>query len=277
MEKADIERLVEYYTKKLTDFEAKYGIPWTKNKYASPPTEPGQYYDFSMKMHAAYVYRQTNNIADFEKIIELHAKAQVKEVKKTVTKFESFNVSPKLFASLSGFNGGKGQKLNTPEEFFEVWLSKKTNKKGKIHPIGVEGQNKKEEVVKVIAVFLEARAKKKGKILQAEPPKAASPLFTPQTLPIVKPVKKYQLVQCERCGAWCEAFYTLSLLTKGLWVHCKNCGNHARPYAAGLNIAWKPSKTFIKAVGNDEAVRLAAEMEEKGEVTSRPDLRIGGR
>jgi hypothetical protein len=42
------------------------------------------------------------------------------------------------------------------------------------------------------------------------------------------------------------AYYTLSLLTKGLWIQCTTCKVHARPYVEGLDLPWKPSKTYVK-------------------------------
>ena len=74
----------------------------------------------------------------------------------------------------------------------------------------------------------------------------------------------FEKVQCERCSAPCEGYYTLSSLTKGLWVKCKKCGTHATTYQGGLNILWKPSKTFIKEVGKDKAFRIALELQQNG-------------
>lgn len=89
--------------------------------------------------------------------------------------------------------------------------------------------------------------------------------------------KTYAKVRCDRCDAQCDAYYTLSSKTKGLWVKCKNCGNHAMSYITGLNIRWKPSKTFIKEVGIEKATTLAREKEEnKGKSDTQSELPIGG-
>lgn len=72
---------------------------------------------------------------------------------------------------------------------------------------------------------------------------------------------QYDQVECERCHQMSEGYYTLSHLTKGLWVRCKNCGNHARSFFPGLNLPWIPSKAFIKVVGKEEAMRQAKEAE----------------
>lgn len=71
----------------------------------------------------------------------------------------------------------------------------------------------------------------------------------------------YDQVECERCHQMSEGYYTLSHLTKGLWVRCKNCGNHARSFTPGLNLPWIPSKAFIKVVGKEEAMKQAQEAE----------------
>jgi len=52
--------------------------------------------------------------------------------------------------------------------------------------------------------------------------------------------------KCNSCGATVTAYYTLSYLTKGLWVNCPKCGIHARPYVGGLHLYHRPSKDFIK-------------------------------
>lgn len=54
--------------------------------------------------------------------------------------------------------------------------------------------------------------------------------------------------KCDRCGKNVPAYYTLSLLTKGLWVQCKNCGTHARSYIPNLRLYNKPSKHFLSTV-----------------------------
>lgn len=77
----------------------------------------------------------------------------------------------------------------------------------------------------------------------------------------IKEQSKYDQVECERCHQLSEAYYTLSNLTKGLWVKCKKCGSHAISYKSDLNLSWIPSKTFIKEVGKEEAIRQAKEAE----------------
>lgn len=72
---------------------------------------------------------------------------------------------------------------------------------------------------------------------------------------------QYSQVECERCHQMSEGYYTLSHLTKGLWVRCKNCGNHARSFIPCLNLPWIPSKAFIKVVGKEEAIKQAKEAE----------------
>lgn len=54
---------------------------------------------------------------------------------------------------------------------------------------------------------------------------------------------------CEICNKVCPAYYTLSLLTKGLWIECPQCGTHALPFVTGLNIQSKPSKHYLKTMG----------------------------
>lgn len=69
---------------------------------------------------------------------------------------------------------------------------------------------------------------------------------------------------CDRCSEKAPGYYTLSSKTKGLYVQCPKCGNHAAPYKPGLKLPWKPSKSFIKEVGLAEAARLARDAEESG-------------
>jgi len=87
----------------------------------------------------------------------------------------------------------------------------------------------------------------------------------------------FEKIRCERCSALCEGYYTLSSLTKGLWVKCKKCGTHATTYQAELNIAWKPSKAFTKEVGKEEAFRIASELQQnKGKLRSVISVSIPG-
>lgn len=53
------------------------------------------------------------------------------------------------------------------------------------------------------------------------------------------------LVPCGRCDRPSPAYYTLSHLTKGLWVKCSRCGLHARKYIPDLPIPSKPSKAYL--------------------------------
>ena len=80
----------------------------------------------------------------------------------------------------------------------------------------------------------------------------------------------FEQIKCDRCGTASTGYYTLSSKTKGLYVQCPKCGNHAAPYKEGLKLPWKPSKTFIKEVGKDEAIRIAREMEENGSAATPP-------
>ncbi len=87
----------------------------------------------------------------------------------------------------------------------------------------------------------------------------------------------FEKIKCDRCGSLSPAYYCLSSKTKALWVQCKKCGNHAVSYKPGLSLAWKPSKSFIKEVGKEEAMRLAREAERSGgKITSRSDITIPG-
>lgn len=88
---------------------------------------------------------------------------------------------------------------------------------------------------------------------------------------------EFETVKCDRCGNLSSAYYSLSSKTKALWVQCKNCGNHAISYQPGLNLPWRPSKSFIREVGKDEAMKLAKEAESsRGKITSRSDIKIPG-
>jgi DNA-directed RNA polymerase subunit RPC12/RpoP len=58
---------------------------------------------------------------------------------------------------------------------------------------------------------------------------------------------------CERCGKQVPAYYTLSNITKGLWIQCPKCGTHARTYVANLDLPYKPSKSYLAQVGNAES------------------------
>lgn len=88
---------------------------------------------------------------------------------------------------------------------------------------------------------------------------------------------EFETIKCDRCGSLSSAYYSLSSKTKALWVQCKNCGNHAILYKPGLNLPWRPSKSFIKEVGKEEAMKLAKEAESSGgKITSRSDIKIPG-
>lgn len=58
---------------------------------------------------------------------------------------------------------------------------------------------------------------------------------------------------CNICGREVPAYYTLSHLTKALWVQCPNCGTHARPHIEGLNLYQKPSKAYKHLQGTISA------------------------
>jgi hypothetical protein len=51
---------------------------------------------------------------------------------------------------------------------------------------------------------------------------------------------------CDKCSNLVPAYYTLSHITKGLWVQCSNCGTHARPYIDNLPLYYKPSKNYLR-------------------------------
>lgn len=61
--------------------------------------------------------------------------------------------------------------------------------------------------------------------------------------------KKYPtskpIVLCDRCNNWCYGYYTLSLLTKGLYVLCPD-HHHARPFIENLDVPHIPSKHYLK-------------------------------
>ena len=87
----------------------------------------------------------------------------------------------------------------------------------------------------------------------------------------------FDKIPCDKCSALCDGYYILSSLTKGLWVRCKNCGNHAIAYKEGLRLPWKPSKIFIKEVGKVEADRIALELQSnRGKISSVTNLNIPG-
>lgn len=60
--------------------------------------------------------------------------------------------------------------------------------------------------------------------------------------------KKYT---CEKCNTLQPAYYTLSLLTKGLFIQCANCGIHTRPYVPDLDLPYKPSKHYLRNKGTE--------------------------
>lgn len=55
-----------------------------------------------------------------------------------------------------------------------------------------------------------------------------------------------KIVPCDRCGEKCYGYYTLSLLTKALWVLCLKDGHRARPFIENLPIPHKPSEHYLK-------------------------------
>ena len=57
---------------------------------------------------------------------------------------------------------------------------------------------------------------------------------------------------CDRCRKEAPAWYTLSHLTKGLWIKCPRCGTHTRSFIPNLDLPQKPSKAYIEQVQNFE-------------------------
>lgn len=51
---------------------------------------------------------------------------------------------------------------------------------------------------------------------------------------------------CDRCFKNVPAYYTLSVLTKGLWVQCPTCGTHPRKYVPNLFLPYRPSKHYLR-------------------------------
>lgn len=251
---ADSTSSVEYYLEKLKEFEEKYGVDWVKKTYENAPVKGSKYYDFGLKMHSAYIFRRDGNEKDLQILKDaLENKPQPSKSMRV----RGFNISPQLQASLSGFNGGRGGREKTPEEFYDRWLRWKSSKakNPKVKKVVEEGIEKKGEVLMLIAAFFSARNKKAQEVVKVEPVK----IVTAQPKKAVR--GSYEKVPCERCNEPGEAYYTLSLITKGLWVKCKKCGKNARTYIDGLRIPWKPSKTFVKSVGKEEAIRQAGEKE----------------
>jgi hypothetical protein len=70
-------------------------------------------------------------------------------------------ISFQLRATLSGFNGAKGRKFKSPEEFFNAWLAFKL-KKTKDRNIVNEAIANKAEVMRVIETFFQNRARDGG-------------------------------------------------------------------------------------------------------------------
>lgn len=54
-----------------------------------------------------------------------------------------------------------------------------------------------------------------------------------------------KIVLCERCRDMCYGYYTLSYLTKGLYVLCPK-HPHARPFIYDLPIPNVPSQHYLK-------------------------------
>lgn len=52
--------------------------------------------------------------------------------------------------------------------------------------------------------------------------------------------------KCGKCDRIVPAYYTLSHLTKGLWVNCPKHGKFARPYVPDLPLPYIPSKAYKK-------------------------------
>ncbi len=62
--------------------------------------------------------------------------------------------------------------------------------------------------------------------------------------------KKYY---CEKCNDLVPAYYTLSHLTKGLWIQCPIDGTYARQYVPDIDLPYKPSKAYLKMKRGKEA------------------------
>lgn len=60
----------------------------------------------------------------------------------------------------------------------------------------------------------------------------------------------YDTINCDRCGKESNGEYLLSHKTKGLKVHCTNCGKHYMPYKEGLNLPIHESKSYKEQVLN---------------------------
>ncbi len=80
---------------------------------------------------------------------------------------------------------------------------------------------------------------------------------------MAKPIS-YGKFYCDRCNQLAPAYYTLSHLTKGLYVQCPNCGNHARPYIENLHLPCKPSKAYRKKTGIGNFFYGIEKLESKG-------------
>ena len=54
----------------------------------------------------------------------------------------------------------------------------------------------------------------------------------------------YNKIPCDRCEKLVDGYYIFSHKTKGLWVKCPNCGNHARSYISNLFLPYKESNSY---------------------------------
>lgn len=72
-------------------------------------------------------------------------------------------------------------------------------------------------------------------------------------------IPSHSKYNCERCDEIVPAYYTLSLLTKGLYVSCPNCGLHARPYVPNLPLHHRPSKHYLR----NKALEVQASIQPK--------------
>ncbi len=74
-------------------------------------------------------------------------------------------------------------------------------------------------------------------------------------------------IPCDRCGKISYAYYTLSRLTKALYIVCERCHNHAAPYKDQLPIPFIPSKDYLLNVLQPTLIeRSPADSQTEGEV-----------
>jgi hypothetical protein len=96
----------------------------------------------------------------------------------------------------------------------------------------------------------------------------------PNPLNQLRKIDETKRIPCDRCKEFMPAWYTLSLLTKGLWIRCNNCGTHAAPYQPDLDIPERPSKHYLRNNGEASKARMHREVNKKAkkEKTSLPQI-----